>query len=236
MKQENDNQWNFDQESVEKLNEPRYRRHKFEPEVSPIVKKDKLTDSTTVTAEPEKVLDSVRMIAKLERNQAIEKFCITQLKNKGLFDKSTIILMSNFMFLLKISLMHLIYVSLPTSPITGNILLVLAELVYIIMTSATFFKRKHLKSWFLIVTNWIRSGLFLSVTLSILIGFLNLPNRTLPLRFAQQKAVSRMIVAFVITEQLILLASICYVVITTLKDSRKKKQDPVYREMVEKQN
>ena len=144
--------------------------------------------------------------------------------------------MSNFMFLLKISLLHLVFVSIPSAPITGMVLVLLIELMYIITTSATFFKMKHLKSWFLIITNWIRSALFLSVVLSLLIGYLGLINRKFALKFALQKAVSRLITAFVITEHIIMMASICYLVIYTVKEARKKKQDPVYREMMEKQN
>lgn len=55
-------------------------------------------------AEP-KELDHIAMISKLRQNQAIINFCTNDLKQQEQFSQRAILLMSNFSFLIKISLM-----------------------------------------------------------------------------------------------------------------------------------
>ena len=52
----------------------------------------------------EKVLDEKFMIAKLWSNETIQKFCTNDLKEDKRFSKDTVLLMSNFSFLIKITI------------------------------------------------------------------------------------------------------------------------------------
>ena len=96
-------------------------------------------------------LDQEAMIDKLRKNMTIVEFCTGDLKENHQFSGNTALLMSNFSFLLKSSLMQVIFVSLGAVPIPCLGLLILTEGVYFLQNIVYYAKNRHLKSFFLML-------------------------------------------------------------------------------------
>lgn len=79
----------------------------------------------------ERVLDEKFMISKLWKNETIQKFCTNDLKEDKSFSGNTVLLMSNFSFLIKITILHLIFVCLPFTPRLGLLLMLAVETGYV---------------------------------------------------------------------------------------------------------
>jgi len=91
------------------------------------------------------------MLRKLRRNMTIVAFCTNDLKQNHQFSGRAALLLSNFSFLLKSSLMQIILVALCRFPPTALVSLMTLELVYIILHTSQYAKNQHLKSLFLLL-------------------------------------------------------------------------------------
>jgi hypothetical protein len=80
-------------------------------------------------------IDEVAMVKKLESNPTIQLFCTNDLRKEHKFSKNTVILVSNYAFLLRIIAIHLIIVSLPFMPVYQLIAMILLEVSYFGMSS-----------------------------------------------------------------------------------------------------
>lgn len=56
------------------------------------------------------------MIRKLSQNPTIQIFCTNDLKKEETFNKKTVILVSNYAFLLRVLAIHLVIVGIPLMP------------------------------------------------------------------------------------------------------------------------
>lgn len=80
------------------------------------------------------------MILKLRRNMTIVTFCTNDLKEKKQFEGKSTLLMSNFSFLIKSSLMQVILVSLCQVPVPALIMLIILEAGYAVVNLAYYLK------------------------------------------------------------------------------------------------
>lgn len=128
-----------------------------------------------------KELDQVAMIKRLKINQTIAQFCINDLKQKRAFSENTFLLMFNFSFLVKLSMMHMILVSIPLMPKVGLFLLCGIEGGYVIMTLYQYIKSNHLKSFLLLIPKLAQSLFLLVIEAYILKSFWDLEEPKLPI-------------------------------------------------------
>ena len=91
------------------------------------------------------------MLRKLRRNMAIVMFCTNDLKENHQFSGRAALLLSNFSFLLKSSLMQIILVALCRFPSTALVILMILEGVYIALHITQYARYQHLKSFFLLL-------------------------------------------------------------------------------------
>jgi large-conductance mechanosensitive channel len=91
------------------------------------------------------------MLRKLRRNMTIVMFCTNDVKEKHQFSGRAALLLSNFSFLLKSSLMQIILVAVCRFPSTALVSLMTLEGVYIALNITQYAKNQHLKSFFLLL-------------------------------------------------------------------------------------
>lgn len=121
------------------------------------------------------------MIKKLLVNQTIAQFCINDLKQKRAFSENTFLLMFNFSFLVKLSLMHMFLVSVPLMPKVGLFMLCGIEGGYVILTVYQYIKSQHLKSFLLLIPKLAQSLFLLIIECYILKSFWDLEDPKLPI-------------------------------------------------------
>lgn len=99
------------------------------------------------------------------------------MKKKDSFSKNTIVLLANYSFLLRISLIHFILVSLPFMPSFQLSLLILLELFYMGTNVTKYIKEKHIKSLVLLIPKVFQSFFLLFLEFLFLLNFMKLDNR-----------------------------------------------------------
>lgn len=87
--------------------------------------------SDAISDKPQLVLDDLKTIKRLEQNLIIVKFCTNDLKENSQFSRVSMLLMSNFAFLLKMSLLQVVFVSMAMFVVLGLVTLMLIEIGYL---------------------------------------------------------------------------------------------------------
>jgi hypothetical protein len=117
------------------------------------------------------------MIKKLAENPTIQLFCTNDLKKEQKFTKDTAILVSNYAFILRIAIIHIILVGLPFMPIFQLILLILLEILYFTFSSGYYLKKKHIRSLIFLLPRVWQSLYLFTIELILLVFFLGFDNR-----------------------------------------------------------
>lgn len=120
------------------------------------------------------VLDQQAMIVRLRSNLTIVSFCTNDLKEKSQFSGNAILLLSNFSFLLKSSLMQVILVSLSRFPVSALLSLMCLEIGYTLTNAVSYARNQHLKSFFLLFPRLVQSLLLIIVEFYLLVELLQL--------------------------------------------------------------
>lgn len=181
----------------------------------------------------EKILDEKEMIAKLWRNQVIQKFCTNDLKEDKSFSQNTILLMSNFSFLIKLSIVHLIFICLPFTPRFGMILMLVVEISYLFQNVRQYIRKRHLKSLIMLIPRVVQSLALIFLQFTILITYTQLENLKMPLGQGTQKLLVNFILYCTYFEYLILAVNVAYIVYSLRTEMKKKKSDPAYKNYLE---
>ena len=112
---------------------------------------DGVVATSDQTSNPQKTLDEKATIQKLRRNITIMQFCTNDLKQNQSFSQVSVLLMCNFSFLLKLSLMQVIFVAMAMNVIPGLAILILLEVLYLLMILVPYCKHIHLRSFLLLI-------------------------------------------------------------------------------------
>jgi hypothetical protein len=142
--------------------------------------------------------------------------------------------MSNFSFLIKSSLMQVIFVSLGSVPCACLAVLVVTEGVYFLHNVVYYAKNRHLRSVFLILPKVIQSIFLLVVEISMLRSYFNLENPKFSLPISSQNFITQVIKISTIAEYGLLFINICVIIMAMVQRSQRKKKDPKFKDHCEK--
>lgn len=176
------------------------------------------------------------MIFKLKKNPTIQEFCTNDLKEKAEYSRRTVLLMCNFSFLLKCSLMQVLLVAFVSQPAFGFGCLILTELVYSAINLAYYIKNRHLKNFVLLIPKVVQSGCIIAVEYLILSSYLKLSDSNLDLSEETQHRVIKVILASTIIEYVMLLLTILVIVRLTIINRKLQQQDPEFKAYSVKKN
>ena len=101
--------------------------------------------------------------------------------------------MSNFSFLLKISLMQLVFVGMAMIPIPGLATLLSVEVLYFVSTVVVFARHRHLKSILLLIPKVSQSCILLALEIFLLVFYSRLRNKDFSLTKSQQSTLQTLI-------------------------------------------
>lgn len=179
---------------------------KGSPKISSIVKNDKIDQEN-------KTLNQAATIERLLRNIAIENFCTSDLKPESKHSKKIVLLISNFQFLLKLSLMHLVLVGFSAAPTSGLILLIILELVYLAVYIFSYARNRHLKSVLSLLARSVQSVFLLLIEIMMLSSFLGLKAAHFSFSPPSQHAIVKIVLISNITEYAIFALNLLQMII-----------------------
>lgn len=170
-----------------------------------------------------KELHHVRMINKLVENQTIQNFCTNDLRKKTEFSKNTMVLVSNYTFLLRLVAVHVLLVGLTQMPQFQLILLMSVEILYASSSIKKYAKKKHLRSLRFLLPK-VGQSLFL-FTFEVVTFFTNwgLEYRTMPLPVATQKFLINLLFFATIFEYVVLAINLGFLIKDLIVNRKKKK-------------
>lgn len=177
-----------------------------------------------------KELDEQATLNKLRRNQIIVRFCTNDLQEKRQFSGKTILLMSNFSFLLKSTLMQIIIMAQCRFPITGILSLMILEGGYTILNLVHYSKNKHLKSFLLLLPKLLSSILIFSVEFCLLLGYLKLEDKKFALTQSSQNTVINLAIISSYIEYALLGVVIIVASAIIFRESQRSKVDMKFKE------
>jgi hypothetical protein len=91
------------------------------------------------------------MIKKLAENPTIQLFCTNDLRKDQTLSKNTMVVVSNYAFVLRVVAMHIILVGLPFMPLFQLSLLISLEILYFVSSTGYYLKKRHIRSMMLLI-------------------------------------------------------------------------------------
>lgn len=141
--------------------------------------------------------------------------------------------MSNFSFLLKLSLMQLVFAGMAMTPVAGLVTLILIEVLYLGSTLGLYLRRRHLRSVVLLIPRVAQSFIMLVLQFLLLTFYTKLQETDFSLSKTQQSSLGNLIFISNIFEYLFLGLNIFLVVKMALETRRKQKANSHYREYLQ---
>lgn len=181
-------------------------------------------------------LDELATINKLRRNQTIIDFCCSDIKEKKNFSGKSSILMSNFSFLIKMSLMQVFFVGLSSFPVICLIGLLILEVVYMGSNLFCYIKYCHLKSFLMIIPKITQSIFLLLIESLMLNSYLRLVDNNFPLPENTQNSLSTLFMVSNFVEYAVLLLTIVMIVRMFCQEKSRKQVDPNYKVYIEEKD
>ena len=176
-------------------------------------------------------IDQAKMIKKLAENPTIQLFCTNDLKKEQKFTKNTAILVSNYAFILRIAIIHIILVGLPFMPIFQLILLILLEILYFTFSSGYYLKKKHIRSLIFLLPRVWQSLYLFTIELVLLVFFLGFDNRkTDSYGKTTQKFIVGLITIGTFAEYIILSVNLSFILYRILVEKKVLKNDSIASE------
>lgn len=176
------------------------------------------------------------MLFKLKRNMTIVNFCTGDLKDKQHYSQNAFLLLSNFSFILKSSLMQIIIVAFCSFPIPALSILIGLESVYVVCNIIQYSKNQHLKSFLLLVPRIVQSLLILTVEFCLLIPYWKLWRKDFSLSQSSQNTLmtATMISSFV--EYGLLAINLGVIIWKSVSERKLKKANIDYKKFTEKKS
>lgn len=202
------------------------------PEISCQIQKD-----TSEEADSQKLeINHEATLKKLQQNMTIVGFCTNDLQEKRQYSQAQPLLMSNFSFLLKLSVMQLFFVGMAMIPTPALISLLIVEIVYLISSLGIYLKHRHLKSIIILIPKVTQSLLLIGLEVFLLAFFSKLQNKNYSLTKSQQIKLGHIILFSNIAEYLFVGLSIFMLIRVALSNRRREKSDNSYREYIKNKN
>jgi hypothetical protein len=168
-----------------------------------------------------KVLDHILMLKKLNMNETVQNFCTNDLKKKKIFSKNTVVLMSNFSFLLRISAIHFILVALPFMPGFQLSLLLMLEIGYLATNVTKYMQQKHIKSLVLLIPKVFQSAFLFLVEFTFFVNYQKLKNKKFAFTAGTQRFLVKTIMYGTFAEYGFLIINISYMVYILFLEKKK---------------
>lgn len=169
------------------------------------------------------------MIQMLRKNTTIKAFCTNDLVPNQEYRKKWPLLMSNFSFLLKLSISQVIVVSTATWPVVGCCMAMLLELLYITVNFFSYLNHKHIRSVFLLIPRLTQSLILFAIESLLLLSYSNLETSHQALSSSRQNTIIWIIAGANFAEYLFLLLNLFVIVKSLVSDYRRKKVDPAFK-------
>lgn len=166
----------------------------------------------------------------------IVKFCTNDLNQKKTFSGQQYLLMSNFSFLLKMSAMQLVFVSMALSVLPALATLILLELLYLAICILPYFKHKHLKNCLILIPKITQSVFLLLLEIVLLASYTSLTSQGFSLGPKQQNFLTQLIFYSNLIEYIFLALNIYLVIKLTLEQKKLQKTNQDYKRWVENSN
>lgn len=136
------------------------------------------------------------------------------------------VLVSNYAFLLRVIVIHIVLLGIPFMPPLQLILLILSEIIYFISSSGYYLKKKHIRSLILLLPKIWQSLYLLAIEVIILTAYLKLEDKKND-NFGKktQKFLVNFIVIGTIAEYFILAFNITFMIYTIYLEKKVLKTD-----------
>ena len=163
----------------------------------------------------------------------IVNFCTNDIKQKNQYSEMPILLMSNFSFLLKASMMQVIVVGLCQFPSPALGLMIALESLYVGVDLIQYLKHQHLKSFAIFLLRITSSLLILTVEFCLLIPYIKLESWSYQLSPASQNVVIKAILISGYTEYGLFGINILVVLSMMFQEKKRKSADQNYKKFSE---
>lgn len=167
-------------------------------------------------------IDAIAMLQKFERNITIYKFSTSELKQNVKFSKNVLILVTNYIYLLRILAIHLLLIALPFAPIIQILLLLIVEFTYCSNLVLRYLKVKHLKSLRFLVFKVAQSVFLLAFQIVNLLIWFKAEGSEVPPNAGLQKIGMFIVLSALTCEYLCFILSIAWAVINKLTERKNK--------------
>lgn len=194
-------------------------------------------ETKTVKITQTKEIDAVAMLKKFEMNITIYKFSTKELKEEKKFSKNTLVLVTNYIYLLRVLTLHLLLIALPYAAMVQICLLLVVEISYCSNLVLRYLKVKHLKSLRFLVFKVAQSVFVIAIQLINLFIRFNSGDTNFPPSVSLQKTGMFLVLAALTCEYICFILSIIWMVLAMIADRKKKKskkeQYIVYKQIKE---
>ena len=144
--------------------------------------------------------------------------------------------MSNFSFLLKLSVMQLILVGFSKIPAVAFFFLIPLELAYLGVNLIYFCKHRHLKSLILLIPKVAQPIALILAETIMLGGLLGFEDKNSSLSEGTQNFLIKLILYSNLLEYIFLALNIFLIIKLALSDRQRMKTDPEFKKMIESKN
>lgn len=169
-----------------------------------------------------KVIDHKKMLLKFELNITIQQYCTSELKSDPSFSRKTIILVSNYTYVIRTLLHHLFLLSLPHLPHIQLPLMLCVEFTYLANLVGRYASTKHFKSLRFFLFRALESVLLLALQVVNLIILTDFGGRNVPPSLKLQRFGCYMVYFSLLLQHINLLISVGIAVFNTFFKAKKK--------------
>lgn len=186
--------------------------------------------------ESPRIIHEPATIKRLNKNMTVVNFSTNDLIQKESYSGNRLILISNFSFLLKISVMQLVIIGLTASPMPALIIMLVLELVYLGFNVIYFCKHRHLKSIILLIPRIAQPLALITAESLLLYNLLQFKSKAWALSESLQKFLIRLIFISNILEYIFLVLNIILIIKTSISDKKLMQSNPDYKRIMESKN
>ena len=182
------------------------------------------------------MLKHAKMINKLLENLTIQRFCTNDLKKDISFSKKTMILVSNYTFLLRLLCIHLLLVGFVQMPGIQLFLLISVESYYLAVSVTKYLRKKHLRSLRFLIPKVGQSAFLLTFELVLFFHLMfKTEDRRRPVKLSVQRLLMNILLFATLFEYLVLIVNMVWLVVELIKNRNQKQEDFLEYEVLDKE-
>lgn len=174
-----------------------------------------------------KEIDAEAMLIKFNMNLTIFKYSTKELREDKKFSKNTLVLVTNYIYLLRVLAIHLLLIALPYAAFVQIWCLLAVELTYFLNLVIRYAKNQHLKSLRFLIPKAVQSVFILATQIVNLIIRWNNGDTDFPPSVRVQKAGMFFSMAGLIAEYICFFIAIVWMIVELIikRKQKKKKAD-----------